>query len=234
GNKIGKTLCAEFLGIDQPALDWLGESDAKDPVSEFLYDVFYNGFDRSKLRPFLSEDGTSLNTELVNEAQVNNVGYQLLALNRKETARELFRLNMLTFPKSANTYDSYAEVSLALGDHKAAQQYYEKAIEIDPENNPNAKRLLNHLNGTTKKSANHTFELPGYQNASCVTLAGEFNGWNSLSDLFVKENGNWVCHMQLEPGKYAYKIVIDGVWVLDPGNSESTYDGNHNSVILIE
>jgi dienelactone hydrolase len=83
---------------------------------------------------------------------------------------------------------------------------------------------------------NTTFKLKGFENAETVTLAGTFNDWNPRKLLFGKENGQWVCRINLAPGKYFYKIVVDGEWVLDPKNSTSEDDGNgnKNSVLIVK
>lgn len=43
-----------------------------------------------------------------------------------------------------------------------------------------------------------------------------------------KENGQWVCRVDLGPGKHLYKFVVDGEWILDPENPSSEDDGNGN------
>ena len=40
----------------------------------------------------------------------------------------------------------------------------------------------------------------------------------------------------LAPGRYAYKLIVNGEWVTDPSNPETTVDpeGNVNSVLVVE
>jgi 1,4-alpha-glucan branching enzyme len=68
-----------------------------------------------------------------------------------------------------------------------------------------------------------------------VSVAGSFNDWNRWSLPCVRKNGEWVCRINLEPGTYQYKFVIDGVWTIDPSNTKVVEDnGNLNSVLVVE
>ena len=80
-----------------------------------------------------------------------------------------------------------------------------------------------------------TFRLKGYPEASVVALAGSFNQWNESQLLFGRENGEWVCRVDLDPGWYTYKFIVDGNWILDPANPETEEDaaGNVNSLVRV-
>ncbi|HEV7859223.1 MAG TPA: hypothetical protein VGO91_11445 [Pyrinomonadaceae bacterium] len=82
---------------------------------------------------------------------------------------------------------------------------------------------------------NTTFKLKGYADASLVVLAGSFNDWNQSQLIFGREGGEWVCRIDLQPGRYTYKIIVDGNWMLDPSNPDTDDDdyGNKNSVLLV-
>jgi hypothetical protein len=82
---------------------------------------------------------------------------------------------------------------------------------------------------------NTTFRLKGYADASVVALAGSFNKWNESQFIFGREGDEWICRIDLEPGKHAYKFIVDGNWLLDPANPNSEDDeyGNKNSVIIV-
>lgn len=83
---------------------------------------------------------------------------------------------------------------------------------------------------------NTTFRLKGYADAHLVALAGTFNNWNQSQFLFVRECDEWVCRIDLAPGKYTYKFIIDGNWILDPGNPATEDDerGFTNSVVVVK
>ena len=81
---------------------------------------------------------------------------------------------------------------------------------------------------------NTTFRLKGYPEAKMVVLSGTFNNWHQSQFVFGREGDEWVCRIDLDPGKYAYKFIIDGNWILDPANPVSEEDaaGNVNSILM--
>lgn len=53
--------------------------------------------------------------------------------------------------------------------------------------------------------------------AKKVSVAGTFNAWNMKSSAAKKDlQGNWMAKVDLMPGKYEYKFIVDGVWMNDP------------------
>ncbi len=83
---------------------------------------------------------------------------------------------------------------------------------------------------------NTTFRLKGHPNARVVAVAGSFNDWNQSQVLCGKEGDEWICRLDLKPGRYTYKFIIDGDWILDPANSETETDdrGHTNSVLVVK
>jgi len=83
---------------------------------------------------------------------------------------------------------------------------------------------------------NYTFVLDQYSDAKKVTVAGSFNGWNKDAYLMTRKDFKWVFPIRLKPGKYTYKFVVDGKWILDPHNDlwEENEYGTGNSVLWIE
>lgn len=83
---------------------------------------------------------------------------------------------------------------------------------------------------------NHCFMLKGFPDAKTVALAGDFNDFNSTSFLMQREGDHWTTDVHLSVGKHIYKFVVDGKWILDPGNpqwEQNQYETG-NSVIWIE
>ena len=76
-----------------------------------------------------------------------------------------------------------------------------------------------------------TFNYNG--SGSEVYLAGSFNNWSTSATKMTKNSdGVWSATVDLEPGVYEYKYVVDGEWILDPNNGVSGgYDGN--SVVVV-
>ena len=64
--------------------------------------------------------------------------------------------------------------------------------------------------------------------AKSVSVAGDFNGWNTTRDLLTKENRSlWKLEKKISSGgSYRYKFVIDGKkWLIDKENENKEPDG---------
>lgn len=83
---------------------------------------------------------------------------------------------------------------------------------------------------------NTVFRLKGYPRARIVAVAGTFNQWNQSQVLCGREGEEWICRIDLAPGKYTYKFIIDGDWILDPDNPNTEDDerGFTNSVLVVK
>lgn len=77
----------------------------------------------------LSEDG------------INSFGYFLMGKEMNSEALKIFKLNTRLFPKGYNSYDSYGECLLKIGDKKNAIRAYKKSLKLNPKND-NAKKVL--------------------------------------------------------------------------------------------
>lgn len=74
--------------------------------------------------------------------------------------------------------------------------------------------------------------------AKSIEIAGDFNNW-VVTQLDRSENRNgslWKTVVNLEPGLYRYKFIVDGKWVVDPMNPKSEMDnlGNMNSLLELK
>jgi enterochelin esterase-like enzyme len=85
-------------------------------------------------------------------------------------------------------------------------------------------------------TGNTTFRLPGHTDAQAVAIYGSFNNWIQTKNYCAREGAGWVCRIDLAPGKYTYKFLVDGVGLNDPVNSATEDDGNGSidSVIVIK
>jgi serine protease AprX len=75
--------------------------------------------------------------------------------------------------------------------------------------------------------------------ARAVSLASDFNSWNTGSNALTKDAaGLWLCKIATPgPGRYEYKFVVDDErWIEDPGNGMRVPDGfgGLNSVLVIQ
>ncbi len=97
------------------------------------------------------------------------------------------------------------------------------------------KRLVTEVENEVPVMVNVEFRLKGYANAKSVTVAGSFNDWSPSSVKMKRLGDEWVVQTVAEPGKHMYKFIVDGNWILDPGNKETGMEnGYSNSVIIIK
>jgi len=77
-----------------------------------------------------------------------------------------------------------------------------------------------------------------YPRAGSVQLAGDFNNWQPEQTPMLKvgKSGVWQTEMKLSPGRYRYRLVVDGQWQQDPYNelTELNPFGGFNSVIEVK
>jgi chromosome partitioning protein len=77
-----------------------------------------------------------------------------------------------------------------------------------------------------------------YPRAQSVQIAGDFNGWqpSKLPMEKVGESGVWQASAKLPPGRYRYRLVVDGQWQQDPYNDTTELNpfGGYNSIVEVK
>jgi hypothetical protein len=77
-----------------------------------------------------------------------------------------------------------------------------------------------------------TVEAPG---AERVQLVGDFNGWIMEGSEMESDGRFWRKVLNLHPGRYLYRYVVDGQWHTDPVNTDAEpCPGGYNSVLILE
>lgn len=91
------------------------------------------------------------------------------------------------------------------------------------------------LRSSVRNLIAHKFTYKPEGKVSNVAVFGSFNNWNRNANPMSLINGVYETVLNLEPGSYVYKLVVDGKEILDPSNSETTPTGfeNFNSVVRI-
>ncbi|OGV57538.1 MAG: hypothetical protein A2X45_18040 [Lentisphaerae bacterium GWF2_50_93] len=79
-----------------------------------------------------------------------------------------------------------------------------------------------------------SFKWASNQDVNEVCLAGDFNGWTPVP--MEKTNDAFQALVELEPGEYQYKFIIDGQWIHDPAAPKATLNafGTTNSVVFVD
>jgi len=140
GLSITKEILDDAIGGKHPAIAYLdyGRYD-NDPTRTLLKAIIEKGAAET-LKNYRAQRDQP-NAAKIPEFRINRIGYVLLQIKKIEDAIEVFRLNTTDFPNSANAWDSLAEGYQAKGDKESAIKYYEKSLELNPQNSNAAERL---------------------------------------------------------------------------------------------
>lgn len=103
-------------------------------------------FDKALAAFMAIKEKDSLNP-IIKERKINQFGYDFIKTANFEDAIEIFKINVVLYPKSSNVYDSLGEAYLLQKDTVSAATNFKKALSINPENS-SAKRFLRKI---TKK-----------------------------------------------------------------------------------
>ena len=58
--------------------------------------------------------------------------------------------------------------------------------------------------------------------AQSVVLAGSFNDWDPTQmRMDSQDDGSWRAELELAPGRYEYKFIVDGAWCCEPGRADA-------------
>jgi len=120
-----------------------------------------------------------------------------------------------------------------------ALDYAALAIEVEASPPPD---LRNDIPTEEKRQMHQREVVLRFRDAQAgeVRIAGDFNGWvpdKGVRSMIESEGETriWTKIMQLPPGSYQYRYVIDGEWCRDPNNPKwvAGATGQENSVIVV-
>jgi len=76
-----------------------------------------------------------------------------------------------------------------------------------------------------------TLEWSGQEES--VLVAGDFSDWQQRPA--VKEGDKWSYKVDLQPGRYAFKWIVNGNWITDESKvTETDESGNQNNILVVE
>jgi 1,4-alpha-glucan branching enzyme len=100
---------------------------------------------------------------------------------------------------------------------------------------PVRKKTESDVKGMKSLKSRIKFEFSAPE-AREVFLAGNFNQWNPQANPMKKDKkGIWKAALYLEPGRYEYRLVVDGSWENDPSCSSCVANefGGMNCVRIV-
>ena len=87
---------------------------------------------------------------------------------------------------------------------------------------------------TGKRKVTFSYAAP---EAQAVLLAGYFTGWQEAPVSLKKDkNGVWTKTIILPPGRYEYRLLVNGEWRDDPQcpNRQPNQFGGENCVCIVD
>jgi 1,4-alpha-glucan branching enzyme len=69
-----------------------------------------------------------------------------------------------------------------------------------------------------------------------VFLVGSFNGWNPRATPLKRDAlGDWSIELELPPGEYRYRLVVDGDWRDDPSAQQTAMNpfGGFDALVFV-
>jgi chromosome partitioning protein len=129
--------------------------------------------------------------------------------------------------KSVFSYDKYC---------RGSKDYFSLARELISAREPVSQKSQSQqdFEREVARLIQAEFSLHAPQ-ANEVYLAGDFNQWtpDEASKCLRERDGVWKKTMNLRPGRYRYRFVVDGRWQEDPNNpvTEINYFGEPDSLL---
>lgn len=123
---------------------------------------------------------------------------------------------------------------------KVARQFLELARELI-ERQPHLlvsdlREWREKLNGPKKTPAGVLFTLDAPE-AERVAVTGEFTNWSREGIPMTKDPGTgvWRAVVDVGPGEYEYRFIVDGRWIRDPNNVDYVRNefGQENSLLVV-
>ncbi len=101
--------------------------------------------------------------------------------------------------------------------------------------NGNKQPLKKIKEAKVSDKGNTLFKLKGELKAKRVILTGSFNHWNEQNIVMHKSDAGWEVRMDLPPGIYEYKFIVDGDWTHDKSNPLHVVNEHFslNSILLV-
>jgi len=114
-----------------------------------------------------------------------------------------------------------------------AREIIEKEPRIETRN---LEEWMERLHGPRQVPEGVLFAIDA-PNADQVRVTGEFTNWSREGRKMERDphDGLWKIVMNIPPGEYEYRFIVDGVWIRDPNNKDYIRNefGQENSLLIV-
>jgi chromosome partitioning protein len=192
--------------------------------------------------------------DLVRERLGHSVAYRVLVNNFDSRLRHSFHvLNQIKKTFGAKVFNTIIHINVKIKESQSeaqtifafdkysrgAKDYFSLSREIISGEGALMEKISAAMKKIVKKKASELAPVEfqfSAGSAENVYVVGEFNQWAmDETSRLVKDNGVWKRRVDLKPGLYKYRFVVDGKWTQDPENpvSEKNPFGELDSVLTV-
>jgi CubicO group peptidase (beta-lactamase class C family) len=139
GHSIIPAIISEAIGGKHPAIAWINYEPYNSPAKTLFKDILARGV--VSVSDYKQQKKSLSGALVLNEMQINRLGYWLVNKKKVDEAIEVFKMNVEDHPTSANVYDSLGEAYMIKGDKEQAIQNYQKSVELNPNNTSGVQAL---------------------------------------------------------------------------------------------
>lgn len=158
-------------------------------------------------------------------------------------------ISVIQFDKESNGAKDYTELSGEILRAEGAEEFERAMAQAsvaapaasEREENRNAIMMVSRevkeeprIEKPSRREVLFSINAP---NAREIYVVGDFNNWKTddVARLAKSDDGRWGKKLDLQPGRYKYKFVVDGEWVLDTQNTEREQNpyGTFDSIIKL-
>jgi len=122
----------DYFTNNDPAMKTILGYVPKKELSEMLMERLSKNDVASAIKSYRAFKSDSVNAYVNTENSINSLAYRLIEINRLAQAIEIFKLNVESYPQSANAYDSLAEAYMKNGNKELAVKNYKSVSEKSP------------------------------------------------------------------------------------------------------
>lgn len=211
-HRFGEGISADFhQELKKP--EYLEEHFRQRMIEELIHEYEKRGVNGA-LNFFDLERNKPESKYICDAEQLSDLTTRLLNRGKFPDALSVARRNVQLFPESDRANEQLGKALFYNRQIQSGLSAYRQALLLNPGNRW-ATAITSQF--SQEPAGNVLLKLNGFPTATLVNVAGNFNEWQSLQNICFKNvAGEWECRLDLPPGRYFYRFLVDGKWIDDP------------------
>ncbi len=124
----------DYINGRDPVMQAILNYKPQAPLNDLMADAYSTSGIDNAVKTYNEYKADETHKYQSTEALINRLGYQLMNQKNYKDAIVIFELNTMSYPQSANAWDSYAEAYMNEGQIELAIKYYNKSLDLNPQN----------------------------------------------------------------------------------------------------